>query len=77
MAEEEGLRESYEEQRKRYEVDTGEADPFLAKAPEPIADMRSKGENRRFMGEIGFLIEGIQGSAGGARRSRFALRTSS
>lgn len=69
----EGMRESYEEQRKRYEVDAGDVDPLLARAPEPIADMRSKGENRRFMGEIGFLVDGIQGSTAGARRSRLVF----
>ena len=34
-------------------------DLLLARAPQPVSDMRSKGENRRFMDEVGYLAEGI------------------
>ncbi|KAL1411439.1 hypothetical protein Q8F55_002395 [Vanrija albida] len=69
-------RESYEELRKRYEVDneTGGSgnllDALLARAPVPISDMRSKGENRRFMDEVTFLLEGISNAPSkGIRRT--------
>jgi hypothetical protein len=32
---------------------------LLARAPQTVSDMRSKGENRRFMDELGYLIEGL------------------
>ena len=34
-------------------------DFLLARAPQPVSDMRSRGENRRFMDEVGYLTEGI------------------
>ena len=34
-------------------------DLLLARAPQPVSDMRSRGENRRFMDEVGYLAEGI------------------
>lgn len=71
-------RESYEDLRKRYEVDneTGGSgnllDALLARAPVPISDMRSKGENRRFMDEVTFLLEGISNAPSkGIRRTRW------
>lgn len=58
---------SYSELRKAYEVDTGDDDAIrnlaeefnLARAPEPINDMRSKGENRLFMDDISVLLGDI------------------
>ncbi|CAK9781123.1 hypothetical protein CC85DRAFT_282511 [Cutaneotrichosporon oleaginosum] len=58
---------SYSELRKAYEVDTGDDDGIrnlaeefnLARAPEPINDMRSKGENRLFMDDISLLLSDI------------------
>nr|XP_018262860.1 uncharacterized protein I303_04345 [Kwoniella dejecticola CBS 10117]OBR85018.1 hypothetical protein I303_04345 [Kwoniella dejecticola CBS 10117] len=59
---------SYAELRKKYETDNEEtqdgsgnlmAELLLARAPQAVSDMRSKGENRRFMDELSCLIEGI------------------
>jgi hypothetical protein len=58
---------SYSELRKAYEVDNGDEDAIrnlteefnLARAPEPINDMRSKGENRLFMDDISVLLGDI------------------
>ncbi|WVQ67536.1 uncharacterized protein L199_005736 [Kwoniella botswanensis] len=59
---------SYAELRKKYETDNNEtqngsgnlmAELLLARAPQAVSDMRSKGENRRFMDELSCLIEGI------------------
>ncbi|KAK6909956.1 hypothetical protein I203_103982 [Kwoniella mangroviensis CBS 8507] len=59
---------SYAELRKKYETDNDEtqngsgnlmAELLLARAPQAVSDMRSKGENRRFMDELSCLIEGI------------------
>lgn len=71
---------SYSELRKAYEVDTGDDDSIrnlteefnLARAPEPINDMRSKGENRLFMDDIGVLLGDINnsGQSLALRRSR-------
>jgi hypothetical protein len=63
-------RESYSELRKRFEVDNDLGDGIggsgnllaelqLARAPEPISDMRSKGESKRFTDEISYLLGGI------------------
>ncbi|ORY32814.1 hypothetical protein BCR39DRAFT_521738 [Naematelia encephala] len=64
---EEIVKESYAELRKKYEVDnsvfdvdgSGSQDFWLARAPQVASDMRSKGENRRFMDEITYLTDGI------------------
>ncbi|WVW84053.1 hypothetical protein I302_106081 [Kwoniella bestiolae CBS 10118] len=59
---------SYAELRKKYETDNDEAgsgsgnlmtELLLARAPQTVSDMRSKGENRRFMDELSCLIDGI------------------
>lgn len=42
---------------------TNQQDQLPAGAPQPISDMRSRGENRRFMDEIGYLADGIADSA--------------
>ncbi|BEJ16338.1 hypothetical protein CspHIS471_0509430 [Cutaneotrichosporon sp. HIS471] len=71
---------SYSELRKAYEVDPGDDDAIrdlteefnFARAPEPINDMRSKGENRLFMDDIGVLLSDINNPA-----QSLALRRSS
>ncbi|WWC70115.1 uncharacterized protein I206_104062 [Kwoniella pini CBS 10737] len=59
---------SYAELRKKFETDNEETDNgsgnlmaelLVARAPQAVSDMRSKGENRRFMDELNCLIEGI------------------
>lgn len=72
---------SYSELRKEYEVDTGDdstirnlAEEFnLARAPESINDMRSKGENRLFQDDIGVLLGDINNpnQSIALRRSRY------
>ncbi|BEI85488.1 hypothetical protein CcaverHIS002_0508890 [Cutaneotrichosporon cavernicola] len=71
---------SYSELRKAYEVDPVDDDAIrdltedfnFARAPEPINDMRSKGENRLFMDDIGVLLSDINNPA-----QSLALRRSS
>lgn len=50
-----------------------------ARPPEPINDMRSKGENRRYMDETGYLLDGIveAGASKGFRKSRSVMRAES
>lgn len=74
---------SYSELRKAYEVDNGDDDTIrnlaeefnLARAPESINDMRSKGENRLFMDDIGVLLGDINnpGQSLALRRSRWVI----
>jgi hypothetical protein len=46
---------------------------LLARAPQSVTDMRSKGENRRFMDETGYLLDGIEdhNAPKGFKRSRY------
>ncbi|WVQ80829.1 hypothetical protein IAT38_002936 [Cryptococcus sp. DSM 104549] len=65
---------SYAELRQRYEVDNT-VDPsesgsasllaelLQAKAPQTVSDMRSRGENRRFTDQLGYLVEGMTDSS--------------
>ncbi|WVQ99575.1 hypothetical protein IAU59_006711 [Kwoniella sp. CBS 9459] len=74
--------ESYAELRDRFEIDnttierTGNgsgnlmSELLLARAPQTVSDMRSKGENRRFMDELNYLIEGISDPTSGAAFKR-------
>lgn len=76
------LRDSYAELRKRYGVDnsegldaesgdTGSVGEGLAlyNPLSSITDLRSKGESRRFRDEVGYLFEGLEPSGGlGVRR---------
>lgn len=76
------LHASYVELRQRYEVDntiqhTSRSasllqDMLQARAPETVSDMRSRGENRRFIDELGYLFDGISDPAANSsfRRSR-------
>lgn len=67
------LQASYVELRQRYEVDntiqhTSRSasllqDMLQARAPETVSDMRSRGENRRFIDELGYLFDGISDPA--------------
>ncbi|WVO16104.1 hypothetical protein L204_103770 [Cryptococcus depauperatus] len=61
---------SYAELRQKYEIDNTVnlvksnsaslmTDLLQAKAPETVSDMRSRGENRRFVDELSYLLEGI------------------
>jgi hypothetical protein len=45
---------------------------LAAKAPESVNDMRSKGGNRRYMDETGYLLDGIieAGASKGFKKSR-------
>lgn len=42
---------------------------MMAKAPESVSDMRSKGENRQFMDEVAYYLEGLGGTSA-MRRTR-------
>lgn len=42
---------------------------MMAKAPESVSDMRSKGENRQFMDEVAYYLEGLGGTPA-MRRTR-------
>ncbi|OCF33011.1 hypothetical protein I316_05349 [Kwoniella heveanensis BCC8398] len=76
------LEESYAELRDRFEIDnatierpgsgSGSLMPELlsARAPQTVSDMRSKGENRRFMDELSYLIDGISDPTSGAALKR-------
>jgi len=46
---------------------------LIARAPQSANDMRSKGENRRFMDETGYLLDGIEDESAtkGFRRARY------
>ena len=44
---------------------------MMAKAPESVSDMRSKGENRQFMDEVAYYLEGLGGTSA-MRRTRYA-----
>ncbi|ODN81979.1 hypothetical protein L202_02310 [Cryptococcus amylolentus CBS 6039] len=65
----EEAQESYTELRHKYEVDNTVLpnsrsasllqEMMQARAPETVSDMRSRGENRRFIDELGYLLEGI------------------
>ncbi|KAK4690015.1 hypothetical protein P7C73_g86, partial [Tremellales sp. Uapishka_1] len=66
--EDDKIRESYAELNDRYQVNNAvddihgrdvNSDLLLARAPLPVTDMRSKGENRRFMDELVYLADGI------------------
>lgn len=79
-------RETYAELRQKYEIVNEDSWPTVslvyltlaqyhqeaARAPLPITDMRSKGENRRFLDEVGYLVEGLRdaGSSLSSRRYR-------
>lgn len=78
----EAPRESYAERRKQFETDNDDEDGAtrnlyaelqLASAPERISDMRSKGENRRFMDEITSILDGLDGGNRQAIRRGAAL----
>nr|XP_031863392.1 uncharacterized protein CI109_001267 [Kwoniella shandongensis]KAA5530464.1 hypothetical protein CI109_001267 [Kwoniella shandongensis] len=67
---------SYAELREKFEVDnsitasgsgSGNLMPefLMAKAPQTVSDMRSRGENRRFTDELGYLVDGIADSSTG------------
>lgn len=45
---------------------------IIARAPQSVNDMKSKGENRRFMDETGYLLDGIEDESAtkGFRRAR-------
>jgi len=77
------VRESYAELRKRYEVDDDIGDMersgnllaelHLARAPEPISDMRSKGESKRFADEISYLLGGITDASSAALKRNSSM----
>lgn len=50
---------------------------LLARAPQAVSDMRSKGENRRFMDEIAYLTDGISGTSQSfnLKRTRYVSST--
>ncbi|WVQ72378.1 hypothetical protein IAR50_001930 [Cryptococcus sp. DSM 104548] len=70
----EDTQESYTELRHKYEVDNTVLpnsrsanllqEMLQARAPETVSDMRSRGENRRFIDELGYLLEGISEPTG-------------
>ncbi|WVR06938.1 hypothetical protein IAU60_003974 [Kwoniella sp. DSM 27419] len=74
--------ESYAQLREKFEVDntsierTGSgsgnlmAELLLARAPQTVSDMRSKGENRRFMDELNYLIDGLADPSSGVAYKR-------
>ena len=47
-------------------------DLLAARAPQPVSDMRSKGENRRFMDEVAYLVDPVadNNTRASLRRSR-------
>ena len=56
-----GHRESYTDLRTRWGVDNSE-DPTLnvpVNDLNSLSEMRSRGETRRFMDEVGYLVEGL------------------
>ncbi|GJJ10504.1 hypothetical protein Clacol_004730 [Clathrus columnatus] len=67
-------RESYSALRTRFGVDHSEDNPFhvsgLNNDLSTITELRSKGESRRFLDEMGYLFEGLEpGMAASVRRS--------
>jgi hypothetical protein len=69
-------RESYSELRSRWGVDDSENDPMLnvpINELNSIGEMRSRGETRRFLDEVSFLLDGLDPNAPngskGARRA--------
>ncbi|CAG8767808.1 3178_t:CDS:1, partial [Acaulospora colombiana] len=69
-------RESYSELRSRWGVDDSENDPLLnvpINELNSIGEMRSKGETRRFLDEVSYLLDGLKPNAPngskGARRA--------
>ncbi|PVG02257.1 hypothetical protein CPB86DRAFT_780672, partial [Serendipita vermifera] len=69
-------RESYSELRSRWGVDDSENDPLLnvpINELNSIGEMRSKGETRRFLDEVSYLLDGLDPNAPngskGARRA--------
>lgn len=69
-------RESYSELRSRWGIDHSDHDPTL-NTPindlNSIGEMRSRGETRRFLDEVGYLFDGLDPSSGrgntGAKRA--------
>jgi hypothetical protein len=69
-------RESYSELRSRWGIDGSDHDPTL-NTPindlNSIGEMRSRGETRRFLDEVGYLFDGLDPSSGrgntGAKRA--------
>lgn len=45
-------------------------DLLQARPPQPVSDMRSKGENRRFMDEVGYIIDGLSDTTLAIKRAR-------
>ncbi|KAF8508237.1 hypothetical protein BU17DRAFT_56821 [Hysterangium stoloniferum] len=74
----EEVRESYSDLRARWGVDNSEDDPSHISGQTndllSITELRSKGESRRFLDEVGYLFEGLeeQGLAASVRRSSAA-----
>lgn len=73
--------ESYADLRKKYRIDlssdddmdTGISGPLDLKT---IGELRDKGENRRFMDDLGYLLEGLApGMTASVKRLRFAPST--
>lgn len=69
-------RESYSELRSRWGIDTSDQDPTLNTPTNDlnsIGEMRSRGETRRFLDEVGYLFDGLDPSTGrgntGAKRA--------
>lgn len=70
--EETGHRESYVELRSRWGLDNSEEDPTLNVPINEIksaGEMRSRGETRRFLDEIGYLFDGLDSTGGGTNSS--------
>ncbi|KAG8930465.1 hypothetical protein FRC02_004129 [Tulasnella sp. 418] len=68
------VRESYKELRARWGVDQ-DIDPVdeLNNVVHSVIEMRNKGENRKFLDEIGYLFEGLEPKMGLAVRRASAL----
>ncbi len=73
------MRESYTELKRKYATgvlvgeggaEGQEDDADVNVLPPSMADLRSKGENRAFLDEVGYLVEGMSSSAVAAVRAR-------
>ncbi|KAK8864521.1 hypothetical protein IAR55_001771 [Kwoniella newhampshirensis] len=75
---------SYAELREKFEVDntiepsgsgSGNlmSEFLLAKAPQTVSDMRSRGEHRRFTDELGYLVDGIADPTTGVSFKRSSI----
>jgi hypothetical protein len=72
QGEESTHRESYVELRSRWGLDDSEQDPTLNVPINEIksaGEMRSRGETRRFLDEIGYLFDGLDATSGGTTSS--------